>query len=63
MAIFISKVFQAAQSTELKLFVSTAVQNVRTTCQEAGLELSDSQNGTIAIYIIYVYWPHNIMGK
>ena len=25
---------------------------VRTTCQEAGSELSESQNGTIAIYII-----------
>jgi len=36
---------------------------VHTTCQKAGSELSDSQNGTIAIYIIYVFWPHNVMGK
>ena len=36
---------------------------VRTTCQEAGSELSDSQNGAIAIYIVYVCWPHNVMGK
>ena len=36
---------------------------VRTTYQEAGSELSDSQRYTIAIYIIYVYWPHNVMGK
>ena len=36
---------------------------VCTTYQEASSELSDSQNDTIAIYIIYVYWPHNVMGK
>ena len=36
---------------------------VHTTCQEAGSELSGSQNGTIVIYIIYVCWPHNVMGK
>ena len=36
---------------------------VRTACQEAGSELSDSQNGIIAIYIIYVCWPHNVMRK
>ena len=36
---------------------------VHTTYQEAGSELSDSQNYTIAIYIIYVYWPHNVMGN
>ena len=36
---------------------------VHTTHQKAGSELSDSQNDTIAIYIIYDYWPHNVMGK
>jgi len=30
--------------------------------QEAGSELSASQNDTIAIYIIHVYWPHDVMG-
>ena len=38
----------------------TRKRQVCTTYQEAGSELSDSQNG---IYIIYVYWPHNVMGK
>ena len=34
---------------------------VRTTCQEAGSELSPSQPGTIAIYIIYGCWCHTML--